>query len=131
MNNIYCHFFVGKLQEGVGQGFNRAVHITFDDDIKLFEFTDGNTPPDLIQGDMFLRPEALLALKLKTLGGYILGFFFVGHDIETIASLRCAVKAQHKDRSGRSCFLYGLVALIVHGFNPAIGGACKDNIADL
>lgn len=78
----------GKAFQSLGKGFDRAVHIAFDDDVEFLEIADGNPAADLVQGNVFGSPHGLFAFELHATGGDLFGLLLVVHHDKLVTGLR-------------------------------------------
>ena len=62
MDDINLNILRREFDERVFECLDRTVHIGLDDNIELFEVSDRKTTTDLLETDMFLRADTLLAL---------------------------------------------------------------------
>ena len=94
MNHIHLYVLRGEFQERVFQCLYRTVHISFDNDIQFLEVTNSQAASNLLQTNMFLRADGLLALQLlafvRNLACLLLGW----QHIELIACLRSTIQAE-------------------------------------
>ena len=55
MNDRHLYLFSRELLERVSKCFYRAVYVTFKNNIQLFEVTESNASPYLVESDVALR----------------------------------------------------------------------------
>src|SRR5690606_39780937 len=67
---------------------------SLNDDVKLFEVTDGKSAADLIEGDVFLSPHRLFPKDLSAFRGNLACLPVSFHNGELLTSLRCAVRSE-------------------------------------
>ena len=114
MNHIDLNLLGRELDEGIGESLNRAVHITLDDDIELFEVADCDTAAYFLKGHMLLGLDTLDADELFALVCNGLGLLLVGKHIELFTCGRGSVQTEYRYRCGRTCFGHLLSALVEH-----------------
>ena len=129
VDDIDLHLVSGEFQQRVGEGFDRTVDITLDDNIEFLEVANGDTAANLVEGHVLLGAETLLALQLCTLGGDVLGFLLAFGDVEGVACLTgaCETKEKHGLRGTGGHNL--LVTLVVHGADTSADGTGNDGVA--
>ena len=124
-------FVVSEASEGVGEGFQAAARIGFDDDRKDFLFGFADMSEEVFdhvragggQGFVFLGVGALL--------GELFGFAFVFGDDAAAAGGGAAVEAHDLDGHAGGGFADGLAEAILHGFDPAVVAAGQEHLAEL
>ena len=129
MYHTYSDLLGGKFLQRVTKGFDRTIHVTFDDDIELFEVPQCETAADLIEGDVFLGPHSLFAEDLCPSVGHFLGFSLIGVDTELLPCLWCTVQTKDEHGCGRGCRILAFVPFVHHGFDATIMLTGYDQIA--
>src|SRR5690606_22596797 len=97
--------------------FDGAIHVAFDDNVKFLEVTDSQTSSDLIQRNMLLGTQALFALQLQALIGYLPCFGFALHFVKLITGSRRTGHPQYLYWRSGPGFVYFLPALIIQCFH--------------
>ena len=77
-----------------------------------------------------MRAQTLLTLKLEALVGYLTRFLLCIHDMESVASLGCAVQSQYNRGMSRTDIVGALTALVCQVLNTAKACSGNDIIAD-
>ena len=62
MYYINLYLFSGEFDKRIAKCLNRTVDITFNNDIKLLEISDGDTSSYFIKSYMFLSTKSLFSL---------------------------------------------------------------------
>lgn len=130
MDNVDLYLFGRQFKKRIGKGFHRTIHVTFYDDVKLLEVTDRQTTADLIQGNVFLRTQALFPLQLLAFVRYFPGFLLTRGYQYPVARLGGACETQQGYRGGRTCFVDLFVPFVEHGFHPSGMNTRNDRISN-
>ena len=120
MDDIDLDLLGGETDEGVGEGFDRAVHVALDDDVELLEVPEGTTASQLVEGKALLRAGILLTLELLTLAGDATSLLLGLHDVEGLTSGWCAVQTEDEDRCAGASLIDLLVTLVEHSLDTSV-----------
>ena len=120
MNDVDLNFLRGEADERVGERFDRAVHVTLDDDIELLEVTQRTATSEFVEGKTLLRAVVLLTLELLTLAGDTTRFLFGLHNVEGLTCGRCTVQTKDQNGFAGACMLDLLVTLVEHSLHTAV-----------
>ena len=119
VDDVDLHLLGGELEQAVGQGFGRTVHVALDDEVELLEFTHRDPAAEFLEGDLLLRPDALFTLQLLALLGNGPGFPLAFKDVEFVTSIRGAVQSENRNGGGGSGFFELFATLVGHGADLA------------
>ena len=84
---------------------------------------------DVAQGQSLLCAQALLALQLQSLVGYLAGFLFRLEHVECVAGRWRSVESQYDCRLCRLCLFDALVALVEHCLDASVVGSGYYDVA--
>ena len=129
VDDIDLNLLCGEFDEGVAEGFDRAVHIALDDEVEFLYAAQCDVVCQLFQAAAFHGAKALLACQLFALVGNLSGFLVGVHDMESIAGLRCTVEAEHRSRLRRANLLDTLSALVEHSLDTSVVRSGKHDIS--
>ena len=130
MDYVHLDFLGRELDERVGQGLDRAVHVALDNHVQFVEVAEGLAAGEFLEGEAHLGAQSLFALELFAFGCDFAGFLFGLEHVECVAGLGSAVEAQDECRGGGTGFLDTLVAFVEHGLDATEVVAGKDDVAD-
>ena len=95
MDHVHVNLLGRELDERVGKGLHRTVHVSLDDDIELLEVADGDAPSDFLEGHVLLGLDALDPYELLAPVGDGLGLLLVCHDVELVTGARGSVESEY------------------------------------
>ena len=131
MDHIYLYLLGRQLQQRIAQGFHRTIHITFDNQVKFFEITDGQASSNFIQCYVFAGTHSLLSHQLLTLvADFASRRFALGH-IETLTSGGSSRKAKNLNRLSRANFCNLLTPFVLQNLDTSIMSSCQNRIPGL
>ena len=131
MDDVDLHLLGGELYQRVAQRLYRTVHVALDDDVQLVEVAQSKTAAHLVERQHLLRAQALFALQLLALVGYLACLLLGLDDVERVAGSRGAVQTQYQGGFGGACLLHALVALVEHCLHLSVAGSGKHDVAHL
>ena len=98
MNDNHFHFTGGELHQGIGKRLDRAIHISLDNNRKIFDLTLFDLFGEIIERYESALAEILFAFQLLPLQAYFPRFTLIGEDDKFIPRLRDAVESEKLDR---------------------------------
>ena len=98
VDDVDLHLLGREFDEGVGQSLDRAVGITFDDDVELMELTQGEAVGEFVETQRLGGAQALFSLQLQALVGDVAGLLLSGHHMECVAGGGGAVETEDDSR---------------------------------
>ena len=131
MDDIDGNLLGRELDERIGKSFDGAIDIALDDDVEFLEATLFNATTNLIERQMVLGADALLALQLLSLGGNLTGFLVAVHNMESITCLGCTIQSENRGCFSRTDLLDTLSALVEHGLDATKVGTSQKDIAQV
>ena len=129
MNYYYFYFIIFNIGKRRFKCFNRALNVSFNNNIQFFQLAFLNTLENIIQGNFGILLHFFAAAFCKAFFSNASGGFFVSA-VQNIASHRHFVQTKHFNRCGRQRFFNFFAAVINHCTYFAVSGACNNRIAD-
>ena len=120
MDDVDLNFLRREADERIGERFDRAVHVTLDDDIELLEVAQRTTTSEFVEGKPLLRTVVLLTLELLTLAGDATRFLLGLHDVEGLTCSRRTIQTKDQNGFAGASLLDLLVTLVEHSLHTAI-----------
>lgn len=124
-------FSVESLDERVLDSLDGTVHIGLDDDVEFLEVSDSQTATDLLESDVLLGADRLLALQLLTLVSNLACLLLGRQYVELVTGLRRTVETEDRTRLTRANLLDALAALVEHGLDTTVVGAGQHDVAHM
>ena len=131
MDNVHLHLLGRKLDERIGEGLDRTVHIGLEHDVEFLEVADGDTAADFLEGDVLGGLDALDTDELLALVGDVLGLFLVVEHVEVVTCGGSTVQTEHRYGSRRPCGVDLLAALVEHSLDLTGIAAAEHHVADV
>ncbi len=131
MDDVDLDILGGELDERVLDSLDGTVHIGLDDDVEFLEVSDSQTATDLLESDVLLGADRLLALQLLTLVSNLACLLLGRQYVELVTGLRRTVETEDRTRLTRANLLDALAALVEHGLDTTVVGAGQHDVAHM
>ena len=129
VKHVDLHFRCGQLDERVGQGFYRTVHVAFDHEVELMEIVERAAASELFEAEAFLGAQAEFSLELFALSCDFACLLLRFKHVERVSCRRRAVEAENEHGSGWPGLLHPLVALVEHCLDFSVMRSGKYHVA--